>query len=204
MNSFVGGYNSTGSTWGNFIHSYNSSVSGNYSAILGGQLNTVSGEYSATIGGAENVVTGARSVTIGGNGLPTNNEDDTVMVPDLNVQGSLYVNKQISTKVTTGTTTSNTFTYDCNQGMTQVLDLEGSTATTTIGLGNPKDGSTYTFYVIQGSGGYDVSFGSGKYWLNDTAPFDFTTLADNDVALVTMQYTTLIGWVLAAKKLTFV
>ena len=171
---------------------------------LTGLFNDVSGDYSAAIGGGENVVTGARSVTIGGGGLPTNSEDDTVMVPDLTVVGSIYVNTQISTKVSTLSIVANAASYDCNQGMTQIIDLEGSTGTVTISIANPKDGSTYTFYIIQGSGGYDVSFGTGKYWLNDTAPFDFTTLADNEVALVTMQYTTLIGWVLAAKKITLV
>jgi len=178
-------------------------VGGNRSAVIGGQLNDVSGNYSAAIGGGENVVTGARSVTIGGAGLPTNSEDDTVMVPDLTVIGSLYVNTQISTKVSTLTLVANSASYDCDQGMTQILDLEGATSNTTIGIVQPKDGSTYTFYIIQGSGGYDVSFGSGKYWLNDGGAFDFTTLSDNDVVLVTMQYTTMIGWVLAAKKIVF-
>ena len=105
--------------------------------------------------------------------------------------------------VTGGTvTTGNTFTYDCDLGMTQKLDLQGATTGATITFSNQKEGSTYTLIVVQGSGTYDLTFPSG-WWLNDTAPFDFTTLADNDRVMVTSTYLDS-EWYFAVKQLTFV
>lgn len=176
---------------------------GTYSGTLGGQLNTVSSNHSATIGGAENIVTGDRSVTIGGNGLPTNGKDDTVMVPELYVVGRAYINKQIYTETSTGNNpTANAFVYDGDQGMTQELDLQGSTATVSLTFSNQQEGATYTLIVIQGSNLDDMSFPTG-YWLNDTAPFDFTTLADNDRAMVTATRLNS-TWYFAVKSLTLV
>jgi len=104
--------------------------------------------------------------------------------------------------ITGGTITSNTFNYDCDLGMTQKLDLQGATTGATITFSNQKEGSTYTLIVVQGSGTYDLTFPSG-WWLNDTAPFDFTTLADNDRVMVTSTYLDS-EWYFAVKQLTFV
>ena len=122
----------------------------------------------------------------------------------LHVGGNVRSDGQIYVGTVTGgtVTTGNTFTYDCDLGMTQKLDLQGATTGATISFTNQKEGSTYTLVVVQGSGLYDLTFPSG-WWLNDTAPFDFTTLADNDRTLVTSTY--LDGeWYFAVKELTFV
>lgn len=100
----------------------------------------------------------------------------------------------------TGVISSNSFTFDCDAGMTQRLDLQAATSSSTLTFSNQLDGNTYTLIVVQGSGTYDLTFPSG-WWLNDTAPFDFTTLANDERAMVTATYLDF-EWFFAVKKLT--
>jgi hypothetical protein len=117
--------------------------------------------------------------------------------------GNLDVSGQISVGTDTGNVfTTNTFDFDCDLGMVQEVDGQGMTGNGTITFSNEKEGSTYTTIFIQGSGLYDVDLGSG-YWLNDTAPFDFTTLADNERAMITATRLNSV-WYFAVKNLTFV
>lgn len=113
----------------------------------------------------------------------------------LKINGQIQVNSKID-----GIITSNAFIYDCTAGMTQKLDLEAATASTTLSFSNELEGSTYTLIVVQGSGVYGLTLPNG-WWLNDTAPFDFTTLADNERAIVTATYLDS-EWYFAVKKLT--
>lgn len=101
--------------------------------------------------------------------------------------------------VTNGSPIANAWTYDCDNGMTQLLDLNGATADTTLSISNPREGNTYTLVVIQGSGAYDLTFPTG-WWINDSA-FDFTTLSNDERALVTLTYLSS-TWYFSAKKLT--
>ena len=202
LNSFVGGYNSTGSTLGNFIHSYNSSVSGDYSSVLGGNGNSVTGVQSAVIGGTGNTVGGDNSVIVGGSGL-TLNKDNYVLVPHLKTNTICEAGTQFKTPTNiAGAIASNTYDFNCDGGMSQVLDLQAATSASTLTFSNPMEGNTYMLIVVQGSGLYNLVLPSG-WWLNDTSPFDFTTLADNDRAMVTATY---LGstWYFAVKELTLV
>ena len=209
---------------GSIIGGNNNSVTANRSSILGGReneitqsdgaiiggiFNTVSGANSVIIGGTGSFVNGINSVIIGGVGL-TNSVNNTVMVPDLNVQGGAYVNNNLDVdgQISVGTSysnafTSNTFNFDCDQGMVQHVDAQGMSANGTITFSNQKEGSTYTLLFVQGSGTYDVVLPSG-YWLNDTAPFDFSTeLVDDERAIITATYI-FNAWYFAVKKVTYV
>lgn len=111
---------------------------------------------------------------------------------------TMYAN-QFQTSTYSAATSANTFTFNCNNGMTQALDMQGSTSATTISITNQKEGSTYILMITQGSSLYNIVFPSG-WWMNDEA-FDFTSLANDIKAMVTMTY--LNGtWFFAAKKLT--
>jgi len=100
-----------------------------------------------------------------------------------------------------GVISANTFDYNCDIGTTQVLDLQAATSASTLTISNPINGNSYVLIVIQGSGGDDLTFPTG-YWL-DTTAFDFTTLADNERAIVTITY---IGstYYFAVKELTLI
>ena len=247
--SFVGGRSCSGTSTGSFVHSWNSSNSGyygailggegndvslNYSSVIGGTNNSVNSSYSSIIGGLSNSVTGTRSSVVGGQLNTNNGEDcaiiggsgnttssgsirsviiggsgisvdsvDTLHTPYISATNNIFAEGQIHAGTSTGNNpTANAFVYNCNDGMTQELDLQGSTATVSLTFTNPRDGATYTLVVIQGSNLDDVDLPSG-YWLNDTAPFDFTTLADNDRAMVTATYLNS-TWYFAVKELTYV
>jgi hypothetical protein len=94
---------------------------------------------------------------------------------------------------------SNTLTFDCENGITQLFDLQASTGDSNLVISNATEGVTYTLVVIQGSGAYDLTFPTG-WWINDTA-FDFTTLSNDERALVTLTYLDS-TWYFSAKKLT--
>jgi hypothetical protein len=83
--------------------------------------------------------------------------------------------------------------------MTQRLDLQGATSASTLTFSNQLEGNTYTLIVVQGSGLYNLVLPTG-WWLNDTA-FDFTTLADNERAMITATYLDF-EWFFAVKQLT--
>lgn len=122
---------------------------------------------------------------------------------DLNLfRGNVECEKQIKAGTDYGNTfSSNTWNFNCDLGMTQKVDAQGMTAGGTITFSNELEGSTYSIVFVQGSGTYDVVLPLG-YWLNDTPPFDFSTLADNERALITASY--IDGdWYFAVKDLTF-
>jgi hypothetical protein len=96
--------------------------------------------------------------------------------------------------------TANTFTFNCDLGLTQHLDMQGSTADVTLTFSNQKEATTYTLLVVQGSGVDNLVFPSG-YWLNNTV-FDFSTLADDNRALVTATYV-FNAWYFAVKELIY-
>lgn len=102
---------------------------------------------------------------------------------------------------TGGTVSANTFTFNCNTGISQKLDLQAATSTTTISITNPKEGNTYILVVTQGSGAYNATLPAG-WWLNDTAPYDFSLLTNDERVMVTITY---LGgeYHYAVKKLTY-
>lgn len=115
-NSFVGGgvSNSATTTNSSIIGGRGSLASGYISVIVGGYSNIVSGNYSATIGGYTNIASGNRSVVIGGQNI-TGSTDDTVYVPNLNIQtigsGTSIINLGLDStgNVVTGFTSSDTY-----------------------------------------------------------------------------------------------
>lgn len=129
-------------------------------------------------------------------------EDGNVGIGTGNPQANLDVNGQIKVLTSTGNTfTANAFDYDCDAGMVQEVDGQGMSANGTLTFSNQKEGSTYVLIFIQGSGLYNVTLPTG-YWL-DTTAFDFTTLADNERAMITATY--LNGnWYFAVKELTLI
>jgi hypothetical protein len=200
-------------------------------AILGGIYNTVSGANSTIIGGTGSSVSGVNSAIIGGTGL-TNNKDNTVMVPNLAVEGGMTLatigtgtpiktlgvdasgnivealSAESLNDITLPTITdygngptANAFEYDCDLGASQHLDLQGATASVTLTFANQVNGVTYCLLVVQGSGTVGLTFPSG-WWLNDTAPFDFTTLADDERAIITASYI-YNAWYFAVKKVIY-
>ena len=113
----------------------------------------------------------------------------------------LWENKPLQSNVKTdGTPTSNAYTYNANNGMSQILDLQTATGTVTLSFSNQIEGNTYILIVIQGTGVYNLTFPTG-WWLNDTAPFDFSTLTNDERAMVTATYLNS-TWYFAVKKLT--
>lgn len=98
------------------------------------------------------------------------------------------------------TPTTNAFDYDCDLGVTQKLDLQGATATVSVTFSNPKEGNTYMLIVEQGTNLGDLTLPSGWY-TNASPPYDFTTLADNERAMVTATYIDT-EWYYSVNKLT--
>ena len=101
-----------------------------------------------------------------------------------------------------GVPTANAFTFNCNIGMTQLLDLQGATGATTLTISNALEGSTYSMIVVQGTGVFGLTFPSG-WWLNDSSPFNFSNLANDERAMVTMTRLNS-EWYFAVKKLNYV
>ena len=131
------------------------------------------------------------------------NKDNYVLVPHLKTNTICEAGTQFKTPTNiAGAIASNTYDFNCDGGMSQVLDLQAATSASTLTFSNPMEGNTYMLIVVQGSGLYNLVLPSG-WWLNDTSPFDFTTLADNDRAMVTATY---LGstWYFAVKELTLV
>jgi hypothetical protein len=99
--------------------------------------------------------------------------------------------------------TANAFEYDCDLGASQHLDMQGSSADVTLTFANEVNGVTYSLLVVQGVNEFDLVLPSG-WWLNDTAPFDFSTeLANDERALLTASYI-FNAWYFAVKKVTYV
>ena len=105
----------------------------------------------------------------------------------------------ISTKSSGNSFDSNAhFTFNCDEGMTQVIDAEAVTVSGSIGFTNEIEGGTYMLLFIQGPNRRNFTMPTG-YWLNDTA-FAFNDLLDDERALVTA---TFLGgtWYFSAKNL---
>lgn len=166
------------------------------------------------------ITTPDRDITLVGNGVWTANKlvrydsngdlQKSIVLDDgstVSVAGDFDANvveatEQFKSPTSFGnTTTSNNYSFDCNVGMVQELDLQGQTGNGSLTITNPIEGNTYSMIVIQGSGTHNLTFPSG-WWINDTPPFDFTTLADNDRVMVTMSYINA-TWYFATKQLTF-
>jgi hypothetical protein len=127
---------------------------------------------------------------------------ETTNLIEMNCDKTLFTGQIEVGSLTGRTFTANSYNFDADAGMVVELDAQGTTGTGTITFTNEEESATYTIILIQGSGTYDVDFPSG-YWLNDGGAFDFSTLADNDRAMITA--TRLNGvWYFAAKSLTFV
>jgi len=198
------GTNVASSNYSFVVGQSNSATTNTHSSILGGQNNLNEGLQCSIIGGINNQISSGsiRSVIIGGTGIAIDSQD-TLHTPYIAATNNIFAEGQIHAGTSIGNTpTANAFVYDCDEGMTQELDLQGSTGTVSLTFSNVKNGATYTLIVIQGSNLDDMSFPTG-YWLNDTAPFDFTTLADNDRAMVTATYLNS-TWYFAVKSLTLV
>ena len=88
--SFIGG--GSGNTTSGHISfvggGQNNLASGTGSVVIGGTSNTASGDYSSVIGGSGNTASGLRTVVIGGS-LISGSSNDTVYVPNLNIQTNL-------------------------------------------------------------------------------------------------------------------
>jgi len=162
------------------------------------------GDYSvANANGETNqIVIGVGELSNLNSGLGSNTtrigNDNTTLTK---LEGVVETGIQFKTPVNlTGSITANAFTFDCNVGTTQKLDLQAATTGSTLSFSNQIEGNTYSLIVVQGSGTHDLTFPSG-WWLNDTSPFDFATLADNDRAMVTATYLDS-EWYFAVKQLT--
>ena len=201
--SILGGNNNTVSAnRSSIIGGRQNVVSQPDGAILGGIYNTVSGANSTIIGGTGSSVSGVNSAIIGGTGL-TLDGDNKVLVPYLVSDTIVEVGIQLKTPTNIeliGATTS--FTFDCNVGTSQFIDFDSATGNITLSITNPIEGNTYTMVVVQTIGVYDLTLPTG-WWLNDTAPFDFTTLANDERAIITMTYLNS-EWYFAVKKLQLV
>lgn len=58
----------------------------------------------------------------------------------------------------TVTVSANAATVDLSDGDLQVLDLEGSSATVTVTISNPRQGQSWALKIIQGSNGDDITW----------------------------------------------
>lgn len=119
-----------------------------------------------------------------------------------NLTSGLWENKPLQAKTKTDNDVSaNAFTYNANNGLSQKLSLSAATGTVTVSFSNQIEGNTYTLVVVQGSGLYNLTFPTG-WWINSVAPFNFSSLANNSRALVTITY--LDGeYYYAVKELTY-
>lgn len=172
-------------------------------------------EASAITTGTErNIIMVDRDVTmIGSGGTNTQNKVakydangdliDTLITDDgsqITVSGAIETTGNFIAPTNTISLSGNNAIYSCLAGMAQILDLQGQTGNGSLTILSPVDGNTYTLIVIQGSGTHDLDFPAG-YWINDSA-FDFTTLADNERALVTITHYGSDNYY-SAKKLTY-
>ena len=94
-----------------------------------------------------------------------------------------------------------TFNFLC--GTYLIGEFSGGTSNVTITFNSPQEGQTYSMVFIQSASLIDLTLPTG-YWLNDTAPFDFSTeLASTERAMITATYLNS-TWYFAVKKLQLV
>jgi hypothetical protein len=140
---FIGGgeSNTVSGNYSAIIGGDNNTTSGSSSAIIGGTNNTTSGARSAVIGGVSNIASGTRSVVIGGQGI-TGSTDDTVYVPNLNIQSNGGISFGSGPSVALYKSVSATWNMDTNAASptishglsaTEWLTVFGITATITAG-----------------------------------------------------------------------
>ena len=80
---------------------------------------------------------------------------------------------------------SNSVTLDGELAETFYLDGQALTSNGVLNLSNFKEGKTYTIRFEQGSGQHNLVFPTGE-WINDGGAYDFTTLANNQNAIITI------------------
>jgi hypothetical protein len=140
---FIGGgeSNTVSANYSAIIGGDNNTTSGSSSAIIGGTNNTTSGARSAVIGGVSNIASGTRSVVIGGQGI-TGSTDDTVYIPNLNIQTDKGISFGSGPSVALYKSVSATWNMDTNAASptishglsaTEWLTVFGITATITVG-----------------------------------------------------------------------
>ena len=141
--------------------------------------------------------------------LPSELGDVGAVLTQTNAQGATALSNDVvvTGQVVGGTDLTNVFAtnaceIDCDSGMAQVVDGDALTGTGTLTFTNQKEGATYAIVFIQGSGTHDVTLPGSSYWVSATA-FDFSTLADDERALITATY---LGgvWTFAVKELTLI
>ena len=94
-------------------------------------------------------------------------------------------------------------TFDFLCGTYLIGEFSGGTSNVTITFNSPQEGQTYSMVFIQSASLIDLTLPTG-YWLNDTAPFDFSTeLASTERAMITATYLNS-TWYFAVKKLQLV
>jgi hypothetical protein len=94
-----------------------------------------------------------------------------------------------------------TFDFLCANYL--IGEFSGGTQNVTITFNSPQEGQTYSMVFIQSASLIDLTLPTG-YWLNDTAPFDFSTeLASTERAMITATYLNS-TWYFAVKKLQLV
>lgn len=137
------------------------------------------------------------ATTFNGVGNTYIQSDDTI---NINANNVLFGQQIQLPSSTAGTISTNVLQFDGDTPV-QKFDLQPLTGTSSVNITNMKEGNTYIMIFIQGSGLYNVTLPSG-WWLNDTAPFDFSTLADNERVMITMTYLDN-EYYYAVKQLTF-
>jgi hypothetical protein len=136
-----GSYNINTGIGSTIIGGLNNGASGVVSSVVGGQSNSATTSYSSVIGGQGNIVSGNRSVIIGGQNI-TGSTDDTVYIPNLNIQTDKGISFGSGPSVALYKSVSATWNMDTNAASptilhglsaTEWLTVFGITATITAG-----------------------------------------------------------------------
>jgi len=110
--------------------------------------------------------------------------------------------RDVQVRTVTGATfTGSTFDFLCENYL--ISEYTADTLNVTVTFNNPQEGQTYSMVFIQSASLINLTLPTG-YWLNDIAPFDFSTeLASTERAMITATYLNS-TWYFAVKKLKLV
>ena len=145
-NSVAFGFDTTANGADTFAIGYNTQASGSES-FAGGVGTEVSGAISFGFG-LNHIVSGNKSFVIGGEGI-TGSTDETVYVPNLNIDSTPTVNNSGTEILVRNTTTGNVEYRESNT----LGSITGATNVTTTGLFKQINGKDLEFKGIQSSGG---------------------------------------------------
>ena len=145
-NSVAFGFDTTANGADTFAIGYDTQSSGSES-FAGGVGTEVSGAISFGFG-LNHIVSGNKSFVIGGEGI-TGSTDETVYVPNLNIDSTPTVNNSGTEILVRNTTTGNVEYRESNT----LGSITGATNVTTTGLFKQINGKDLEFKGIQSSGG---------------------------------------------------